>query len=237
MRLVITKSCVWVKSCILKTLRERVSIMDLIRSILQKQWAFWGICWEWVCKYQIALQLMSSKIAQYISLWVISLLCASFFFLSSLCCYKIITLCPSNVSLSFLLSSVENLLPLLLLSSSSSTGIPLYFFFYLSNLIWEIHFEGRVLINKTPSNTNLLPKTPRYHRSCFIYIYMCVCVWGGGAIDPMCSKSIGRGQAQNLVSYVQTAKERARPNIQSEDKRISEDDQERKIWKLHSEEK
>ena len=36
MRLVITKSCVWVKSCVLKTLRERASIMDLIRSILQK---------------------------------------------------------------------------------------------------------------------------------------------------------------------------------------------------------
>ena len=36
MRLVITKSCVWVKSCILKTLREHASIMDLIRSILQK---------------------------------------------------------------------------------------------------------------------------------------------------------------------------------------------------------
>ena len=32
----------------------------------------------------------------------------------------------------------------------------------MSNLIWEIHFEGRVLINKTPSNTDLLPKTTKY---------------------------------------------------------------------------
>ena len=29
-------------------------------------------------------------------------------------------------------------------------------------MIWEIHIEGRVLINKTPSNTDLLPKTTKY---------------------------------------------------------------------------
>ena len=35
---------------------------------------------------------------------------------------------------------------------------------FMSNLIWEIHFEGRVLINKTPSNIDLLPKITRYHQ-------------------------------------------------------------------------
>ena len=84
---------------------------------------------------------------------------------SQLCPLRAATSLSLRVSLSFLLSFVENLLPLLLLSSSSSTGIPLYFFlllFYLSNLIWEIHFKGRVLINKTPSNIDLLLKTTRY---------------------------------------------------------------------------
>ena len=57
-------------------------------------------------------------------------------------------------------------------SSSSSSSFFVFFNdhsfvifflkFYLSNLIWEIHFEGRVLINKTPSNTDLLPKTTKY---------------------------------------------------------------------------
>ena len=81
--------------------------------------------------------------------------------LPSLCCYKPL----HGKSLSFLLSSVE--------SSSSSSSFFVFFNahsflflfflkFYLSNLIWEIHFEGRVLINKTPSNTDLLPKTTRY---------------------------------------------------------------------------
>ena len=84
---------------------------------------------------------------------------------SQLCPLHAATSLSLRVSLSFLLSFVENLLPLLLLSSSSSTGIPLYFLlllFYLSNLIWEIHFKGRVLINKTPSNIDLLLKTTRY---------------------------------------------------------------------------
>ena len=79
--------------------------------------------------------------------------------LPSPCCYK--PLCGK--SLSFLLSSVE--------SSSSSSSFFIFFNahssvfflkFYLSNLIWEIHFKGSVLINKTPSNTDLLPKTTRY---------------------------------------------------------------------------
>ena len=41
---------------------------------------------------------------------------------------------------------------------------------FMSNLIWEIHFEGKDLINKTPSNTDLLRKTTRYqHWSNFFY--------------------------------------------------------------------
>ena len=46
-----------------------------------------------------------------------------------------------------------------------------------------------------------------------------------GPIDPICLNYIGKGWAQFLVSYVQTALERAGPNTQSEDKRVSEDDQ------------
>ena len=46
-----------------------------------------------------------------------------------------------------------------------------------------------------------------------------------GPIDPICSNCMGKGWAQYLVSYVQTAQERAGLNIQSEDKRVSEDDQ------------
>ena len=37
-----------------------------------------------------------------------------------------------------------------------------YIFLFMSNLIWEIHFEGRDLINKIPSNTDMLPKTTKY---------------------------------------------------------------------------
>ena len=45
-----------------------------------------------------------------------------------------------------------------------------YIFLFMSNLIWEINFEGRDLINKTPSNTNLLPKTTKYqHWSEFFF--------------------------------------------------------------------
>ena len=69
----------------------------------------------------------------------------------------------SMVSLSAL-SSVES-------SSSSSSffrllqrALILFFFFFLilllSNLIWEIHFEGRDLLNKTPSNTDPLTSLP-----------------------------------------------------------------------------
>ena len=84
--------------------------------------------------------------------------------LPSPCCYKPL----HGKSLSFLLSSVESS------SSSSSMCIPLYFFykFYLSNLIREIHFEGRVLINKTPSNTDLLPKTTRYQHWSFFFFFL-----------------------------------------------------------------
>ena len=46
-----------------------------------------------------------------------------------------------------------------------------------------------------------------------------------GPIDLICPNCIGKGWAQHPVSYVQTALERAGPNTQSEDKRVSEDDQ------------
>ena len=125
--------------------------------------------------------LMSSESYAQFLLPLISSLCfaqsqlphASHLF-SQLCPLHATTSLSLRVSLSFLLSSVENLLPLLLLSSSSSTGIPLFFFKkknYLSNLIWEIHFEGRVLINKTPSNTDLLPKTTRYQHWSEIFFF------------------------------------------------------------------
>ena len=47
----------------------------------------------------------------------------------------------------------------------------------------------------------------------------------GRPIDPICSNCIGKGWTQYPVSYVQTGLERAGPNTQSEDKRVSEDDQ------------
>ena len=56
-------------------------------------------------------------------------------------------------------------------------------------------------------------------KSTYIYIYM------GGSIDPICSNCIGKGWAQYPVSYVQITLERAGPNTQSEDERVSEDDQ------------
>ena len=46
-----------------------------------------------------------------------------------------------------------------------------------------------------------------------------------GPIDPICSNCIGKGWAQYPISYVHTALERAGLNTQSEDKRISENDQ------------
>ena len=44
-------------------------------------------------------------------------------------------------------------------------------------------------------------------------------------IDPICSNCIGKGWAQYPVSYLHTALKRAGPNTQSEDQRVSEDDQ------------
>ena len=58
---------------------------------------------------------------------------------------------------------------------------------------------------------NVINETP------LVYI-----LWG--PIDPICSNCIGKGWAQYPVLYVQTALERAGPNTQSEDKRVSEDD-------------
>ena len=46
-----------------------------------------------------------------------------------------------------------------------------------------------------------------------------------GPIDPICSNCIGKGRAQYPVSYVHATLERAVPNTQFEDKRVSEDDQ------------
>ena len=105
----------------------------------------------------------SSFLSSHLSAFALKLTHASHLF-SQLCPLRAAT-SLSVVKVSLFFCHPLNLLPLLLLSLSSSTLIPLYFFFkkfYLSNLIWEIHFEGRVLINKTPNNTNLLPKTTRY---------------------------------------------------------------------------
>ena len=66
-----------------------------------------------------------------------------------------------------------------------------------------------------------------------LLLLLLLLLWG--PIDPICSNCIGKGWVQYLVSYVQTAKEWAGPNIQYEDKRVFEDDQQRKKWKLHSE--
>ena len=46
-----------------------------------------------------------------------------------------------------------------------------------------------------------------------------------GPIDPICSNCIGKDWAQYSVSHVYTTLERAGPKTQSEDKRVSEDDQ------------
>ena len=53
--------------------------------------------------------------------------------------------------------------------------------------------------------------------------YFIIIMWG--PIDPICTNCIGKGWAQYPIPYVQTALERAGPNTQSEDKRVSEDDQ------------
>ena len=47
----------------------------------------------------------------------------------------------------------------------------------------------------------------------------------GGQLIPYVQIALERGWAQYPVSYVQTALERAGPNTQSEDERVSEDDQ------------
>ena len=48
-------------------------------------------------------------------------------------------------------------------------------------------------------------------------------MWGPNY--PICTNCIGNGWVQYPVPYVQIALERAGPNTQSEDKRVSEDDQ------------
>ena len=50
--------------------------------------------------------------------------------------------------------------------------IYIFLILFKSNMIWEIHFEGRVLINKTLSNTDLLPKTTRYQHWSGIFFYL-----------------------------------------------------------------
>ena len=160
------KTQLWVKSCVLKMCSERAFVLWTSSGPFCKSaWAFWGIGWEWVCKYQIALQmLMSSEIAQCIRLW--SSLCSAQApsFLSSSCCYKVISLPFKRKSLfSFVIywKSSSSSSSFFIFFNGPSFVILFYFIsFYLSNLIWEIHFEGRDSINKTPSNTDLLPKPP-----------------------------------------------------------------------------
>ena len=93
-------------------------------------------------------------------------------FLSSPCCYK--PLLTRKSLFSFVIRWKSS-------SSSSSffvffighSSVFLLLLFYLSNLIWEIHFKGKVLINKTPNNIDLLPKTTRYqHWSDFFFFFL-----------------------------------------------------------------
>ena len=60
------KTQLWVKSYVLNMCSERAFVLWISSGPFSKSpWAFWGIRWEWVCKYQIPLQmLMSSEIAQ-----------------------------------------------------------------------------------------------------------------------------------------------------------------------------
>ena len=126
--------------------------------------------WWWITKIPI-------KIHQFSHAWsltpLISSLCSPFARSSSHASHLFSLLCPLRGKS---LCSVIRLIFFLFfffLSSSSSTRTDLvlfYFILFLSNMVWEIRFEGRDLINKTPSNTDLLPKTTRYqHWSKFFF--------------------------------------------------------------------
>ena len=89
--------------------------------------------------------------------------------LLSLCTKLTLTPPISSLCSTFFVVSLSALSSVESSSSSSSffrllqrTLILFFFFFilFLSNLIWEIHFEGRDLINKTPSNTDPLTSLP-----------------------------------------------------------------------------
>ena len=112
------------KSCVLNMCSEHAFVLWTSSGpFFKSSWAFWGICWGWVSNYQIAHQmLMSSEIAQCLHSTLGHLFALHKLLHSSH--LRAATSLSLRISLSFLLSSVENLLPLLL-SSSSSTGLSL----------------------------------------------------------------------------------------------------------------
>ena len=148
----------------------RICIMDLIRSIFQKFLGDLGyplgVSWQLpncpsnahvfrdrtVPSFHFGSSLCSAQASS---------------FLSSTCCYK--PLLARKSLFSFVICW----------KSSSSSSFFVFFngpfsviYFYLSNLICEIHFEGRVLINKTPSNTDLLPKTTGYQHWSEFFLFL-----------------------------------------------------------------
>ena len=130
--------------------------------------------WWWITKIPI-------KIHQFSHAWsltpLISSLCSPFARSSSHTSHLFSLLCPLRGKSLYSVICLIFFFFFFFLSSSSSMHTDLVFFFFflilfLSNLIWEIGFEGRDLINKTPSNTDLLPKTTRYqHWSEFFFFF------------------------------------------------------------------
>ena len=62
-----------------------------------------------------------------------------------------------------------------------------------------------------------------------LFLYLCRFLIGGvGANCIRYLNHAGRGQTQYLISYVRAVWEGAKPNVQSEGERISEDNQQKK---------
>ena len=156
----------------------RICIMDLIRSIFQKFLGDLGyplgVSWQLpncpsnahvfrdhtVPHSSHLISLLYAKLAPSCLSSLLSALLSS-------CCYKPLLVRKSLFSF------------VICWKSSSSSSFFVFFngpfsviYFYLSNLICEIHFEGRVLINKTPSNTDLLPKTTGYQHWSEFFLFL-----------------------------------------------------------------
>ena len=103
-----------------------------------------------------------------------------------------------------------------------------HLFYKAQMLIWHIFYKTQILcwhyFTKPKSILATISKSPNSSLTKFYKDSKAqVLLWG--PIDPICSNCIGKSWAQYPVSYVQTTLERAGPNTQSEDKRVSEDDQ------------